>query len=112
MIGKCIYCAREGEMSGEHYLPRCLGSFRGYELLNDRICEDCNNSFSPLDEPFCHSGPEAITKDMLGIEGRRGYKKISLSTDPDWISCVGLFKLLGFCFCRMNLIQGYGAEFI
>jgi hypothetical protein len=64
-------------MSGEHYLPRCLGSFRGYELLNDRVCEDCNHSFSPLDEQFCRSGPEAITRDLLGIEGRRGHKKVS-----------------------------------
>lgn len=64
-------------MSGEHYLPRCLGKFRGYELLNDRVCKDCNNSFSPLDEQFCRSGPEAIIRDMLGVEGRKGHKKVS-----------------------------------
>lgn len=64
-------------MSGEHYLPRCLGKFRGYELLNDRICKECNNSFSPLDEQFCRSGPEAIVRDMLGVEGRNGHKKVS-----------------------------------
>lgn len=73
----CIYCGKEGKLSGEHYLPRCLGRFRGYELLNDRVCKECNNSFSPLDEQFCRSGPEAIVRDMLGIEGRKSHKKIS-----------------------------------
>lgn len=77
MVGRCIYCNREGELSSEHYLPRCLGKFRGYEPLNDRICEGCNNSFSPLDEQFCRSGPEAIVRDMLGVEGRKGHKKVS-----------------------------------
>jgi hypothetical protein len=77
MKGRCIYCSRYVELSGEHYLPGCLGKFRGYELLNDRICKDCNNSFSPLDEQFCRSGPEAIIRDMLGVEGRKSHKKVS-----------------------------------
>lgn len=77
MLGKCIYCPEEGEMSDEHYLPRCLGRFRGYELLNDRVCNGCNNRLSSLDEQFCRSGPEAIIRDMLGIEGRKSHKKIS-----------------------------------
>ena len=76
-VSKCIYCGHEGRLSGEHYLPRCLGTFIGYELLNDRVCKDCNNSFSPLDEQFCRSGPEAIIRDMLGIEGRKTHKRVS-----------------------------------
>jgi hypothetical protein len=77
MFGKCIYCPREGEMSDEHYLPRCLGRFRGYELLSDRVCERCNNRLSPLDEQFCRSGPEAIIRDMLGVEGRKSHRRVS-----------------------------------
>jgi hypothetical protein len=71
MFGKCIYCPAEGEMSDEHYLPRCLGRFRGYELLSDRVCERCNNRLSPLDEQFCRSGTEAIVRDLLGVKGGR-----------------------------------------
>jgi hypothetical protein len=77
MNGRCIYCGHEGKMSREDYLPRCLGKFRGYELLSDRICKACNNGFSEIDEQFCRSGPEAIIRDMLGIEGRKTHKKIS-----------------------------------
>lgn len=64
-------------MSDEHYLPRCLGRFWGYELLSDRVCERCNNRLSPLDEQFCRSGPEAIIRDLLGVEGRKSHRKVS-----------------------------------
>jgi hypothetical protein len=74
---KCIYCGHEGKMSREHYLPRCLGRFQGHEPLGDRMCKKCNESFSELDEQFCRSGPEAIVRDMLGVEGRKTHRKIS-----------------------------------
>lgn len=69
MSGKCIYCGWEGKLSGEHYLPKCLGTFRGYEQLWDRICIDCNNKFSVLDEQFCRSGPEAILRERFNVKG-------------------------------------------
>lgn len=64
-------------MSREHYLPRCLGRFQGHEPLNDRVCKECNESFSELDEQFCRSGPEAIIRDMLGVGGRKTHRKTS-----------------------------------
>ena len=74
---RCIYCEWEGRLSREHYLPRCLGNFRNYELLNDRVCKRCNESFSEIDEQFCRSGPEAIVRALLGVEGRKAHRKIS-----------------------------------
>ena len=73
----CIYCGQQGRLSNEHYLPRCLGKFRGFESLNDRVCKKCNESFSEIDEQFCRSGPEAIVRSLLGIEGRSSHRKIS-----------------------------------
>jgi hypothetical protein len=73
----CIYCGREGQLSGEHYLPRCLGNFRGYEQLKDRICNRCNNDFSVLDEQFCRSGPEAIIRERFNVRGYKHHKRKS-----------------------------------
>lgn len=73
----CIYCGREGQLSGEHYLPRCLGNFRGYEQLKDRICNRCNNDFSVLDEQFCCSGPEAIFRERFNVAGYKHHRRRS-----------------------------------
>jgi hypothetical protein len=73
----CIYCGQRSKLSNEHYLPRCLGKFHDFETLNDRICKQCNESFSEIDEQFCRSGPEAIVRALLGIEGRASHRKIS-----------------------------------
>lgn len=73
----CIYCGQTSKLSNEHYLPRCLGKFRAFESLNDRICKNCNESFSEIDEQFCRSGPEAIVRALLGIGGRASHRKIS-----------------------------------
>jgi hypothetical protein len=64
-------------MSGEHYLPRCLGKFRGYEQLRDRVCNICNNRFSLLDEQVCCSGPEAIFRERFNVEGYRHHRRRS-----------------------------------
>lgn len=58
-------------------MPRCLGKFRGFESLNDRICKKCNEGFSEIDEQFCNSGPEAIIRSLLGIKGRPSHRKLS-----------------------------------
>ncbi len=71
---QCIYCGVRGSFSKEHYLPRCLGKFRGFETLNDRICTDCNNSFSEIERHFCRMSPEAFFRKFLGIEGRKHHK--------------------------------------
>lgn len=76
-LGICIYCKRSEKLSNEHYLPRCLGKFRGFEGLNDRVCKNCNEGFSAIDEQFCRSGPEAIVRSLLGIGGRPAHRKIS-----------------------------------
>ncbi len=77
MTTQCIYCNREVSLSKEHFLPRCLGNFRHYETLDDRLCKDCNNSFSQLEEQFCRSSPEAFFRQMLGIKGRKSHVTIS-----------------------------------
>jgi len=71
--GQCIYCGK-GCFSDEHYLPRCLGKFRGFEMLKDRICKDCNNSFSEIERLFCRMSPEAFFRKFWGIEGRKHHR--------------------------------------
>ena len=70
--GYCIYCGKEGPYSKEHYLPECLGKFRHYEVLDDRICKCCNNSFSNLDEVLCRTGMTGAIRKILEVSGRRG----------------------------------------
>lgn len=77
MSFRCIYCGREGKPSREHYLPRCLGNFRGYEQLKDRVCETCNNGFSVLDGQFCRSGPEALLRERFNVEGYKHHRRQS-----------------------------------
>jgi hypothetical protein len=67
------------ELSQEHPLPRCLGSFKNYSALNDRICISCNNKCRLLDEQLCRSGGEAFFRRYLSIEGRKGQAKINPS---------------------------------
>ncbi len=76
MTPGCIYCGSR-DFSREHGLPRCLGNFKGYSPLGDRVCRACNNNFKLLDEQLCRSGGEAFFREYLGIGGRRGQKKIS-----------------------------------
>jgi hypothetical protein len=35
-VGNCIY-RNSDELSDEHYLPQCLGQFKDFESLMDRI---------------------------------------------------------------------------
>jgi hypothetical protein len=69
---KCIYCPRT-DFTLEHHLPRCLGNFKGSVQLGDTICSKCNGIFGKLDEQLCRSGPEAIFRRYLGIQGRKGH---------------------------------------
>ncbi len=77
VVGKCIYCSQTTVLSREHYLPRCLGNFRNYETLDDRVCGRCNNGFKLSEEQFCRSGPEALFREKLAIKGRSSHKKVS-----------------------------------
>jgi hypothetical protein len=64
-------------MSREHIIPACLGFFRNSEPLNDKICGNCNNKFSLLDEQFCRCGPEAFLRAFLSLKGRKYHTKYS-----------------------------------
>lgn len=69
-IGTCIYCHQVVALSGEHYLPRCVGRFRGFSMLRDRICKECNRGFGQFEEQFCRSGPEAFYRHLSPLKGR------------------------------------------
>jgi hypothetical protein len=70
----CIYC-ESTDFSKEHHLPRCLGNFRGYVTLNDRVCVGCNGKCKTLDEQLCRSGGESFFREYLGITGRKNQEK-------------------------------------
>ena len=68
----CVYCPNAAD-SPEHWLPRSLGTFGPLQLLNDRLCDDCNQSLGrEVDQEFTRVGPEAILRAGLGIQGRHG----------------------------------------
>ena len=68
----CIYCGAEAT-AREHWLPRSLGTFGELQVLHDTICPECNGALGrEVDEAFIRTGPEAILRLGLGIEGRRG----------------------------------------
>ena len=85
---KCIYCGAQSNPSKEHYLPRSLGAFKGYEPLLGKICVGCNSDFKILEDQFIHSSPEAFFREMLGIKGRKHHSKKAIfyersaGTDP------------------------------
>jgi len=86
-MASCIYtgpsglCAGTAPLSGEHYLPRGLGKFRGYEELIGKVCRDCNERFSKLDEILLSHGPEALLRLAHGIQGRKKHRRRDLSHD-------------------------------
>src|SRR4051812_8932675 len=69
---ECIYCPNQAD-SPEHWLPRSLGTFGPLQVLNDKICGDCNQALGrEIDTEFTRVGPEAILRAGLGVEGRHG----------------------------------------
>ncbi|MFQ5914892.1 MAG: hypothetical protein ACE5JS_17125 [Nitrospinota bacterium] len=72
-MATCIYPGPHGAMSPEHYLPAALGTFEGYEPLQDRVCRACNHYIGNQTETqFLRAGPIAFFRWVLGIEGRGG----------------------------------------
>ena len=78
----CIYCPRT-DFSQEHYLPRCLGKFRGFEGLNDRVCAGCNGALGSLEAKFCREGPVALFRKFYGVKGRKHHKPYDPFRGPD-----------------------------
>jgi hypothetical protein len=71
-VPPCIYCGNQAD-SPEHWLARSLGTFGPLQVLQDKVCGDCNQAFGrEIDLEFTRVGPEAILRAGLGIEGRHG----------------------------------------
>src|SRR5712671_1508930 len=69
-------CTGSAALDDEHYLSRGLGNFRGYELLKNKICRDCNGRFGrELEDILLHVGPVAALREMVGLEGRKKHRK-------------------------------------
>src|ERR1035437_2318316 len=68
----CIYCHEREANAREHYLPQCLGRFRNFEPLLDRLCQKCNEDIGgSLDLEFCRRSPEAIARSLHWIKGQQ-----------------------------------------
>jgi len=53
-IRKCLFCDNESNLRNrEHIIPESLGNKT--LILRNRVCCNCNNTFSQLDEYFCHN---------------------------------------------------------
>jgi hypothetical protein len=74
---RCIYCPGDAR-SREHWIPRGLGTFRGYTPLLERLCGACNERLGrELDEELMRTGLIGAERAYLGIEGRRGRPKVT-----------------------------------
>jgi hypothetical protein len=85
----CVYttpaelCGGKAPLSqNEHYLPRALGNFQNDERLVDRICNDCQNVCSRLEDVFAHNSPEAFFREMVGRVGRKNHKGKNIFYEP------------------------------
>lgn len=77
-MGTCIYCSYEGALSEEHHLPEGLGTFRGYEMLKDRVCSKCNERIGrEIEEEFLRSGPIAFFREIVGAPRKKKEKRHS-----------------------------------
>ncbi len=91
---KCIYCGSTGPFNKEHALPMCLGEFKGFPPLINKVCKNCNEEIGKFEEQFGRSGPEALFRKYLNIEGRNTHDKVnpfqrgSAGAKPiDFIAC-------------------------
>ena len=72
---KCVYCdhTQNEEFNNEHVIPRGLGRFLldSRELvINDRVCNKCNHTFSWCEGELAYSGIEALYRKKIGVKGR------------------------------------------
>lgn len=73
MQGRCLYCGVEGEMSREHTVPEALGDFGKEQILEGRVCTECNNAIGDATEvQFCRTGPNGFFRWLLAVEGKDG----------------------------------------
>ena len=71
----CIYCGSRKADAREHYLPQCLGGFRNYEPLLDKICQICNEEIGgEIELEFARRSPEAVLRSVNWVK-RGGGKK-------------------------------------
>lgn len=69
---RCIYPGPHGGMSDEHYLPRALGRFAGFEPLRGQVCRCCNAMIGRCEEQFLRVGHVGTLRWHLGMQGRDG----------------------------------------
>lgn len=74
MARQCIYPGPNSEnFSPEHYLPEAIGRFSGMELLNDRVCEDCNKELGRrVETQFGRAGSTVFFRWLIGVQGKNG----------------------------------------
>jgi len=85
----CVYTTPSGLCDGssplsknEHYLPRALGNFRGYEPLVNRICDSCQQRFSQVEVVFARNSAEAFFREMVGRVGRKNNRGKNIFYEP------------------------------
>jgi hypothetical protein len=76
-VGACIYCGA-GADAKEHWIPRGLGTFKGYLPLLDRVCDGCNRRLGrAVDKEFLRTGEIGFQRAVYGVLGRSGRGTIS-----------------------------------
>ncbi|OVE80594.1 hypothetical protein BVY03_05885 [bacterium K02(2017)] len=80
MLFKCVYCCQSQNQpfNDEHVVPRAFGKFlyEGHELIiNDRICNKCNQDLSWCEGELAYGGMEAMLRRKIGIKGRNTGRK-------------------------------------
>lgn len=74
---QCLYCSSPAN-SIEHVLPAAFGEFAAAPVLENRVCDICNNRrLGVLDEQLARCGPEGFFRRWYGIEGRPHHDKVN-----------------------------------
>jgi len=74
----CVYCKRNlalSDFNKEHVIPEGFGEFIGLDPLIQKVCKECNSSFSPLEGQMLNYGPEGFFRKVFGIKGKRSHSK-------------------------------------
>lgn len=69
MIGKCIFCLQEKDLTSEHVIPEFLGG----KLKIQAVCKDCNSRMgSDFEDKFAQSFLTEAFRERHNIRGKSG----------------------------------------
>lgn len=115
---QCIYCrktAASADFDNEHVVSRAICGTGANWTLVDRVCGECNNTFSGYEVHMYQQSLESLARTFMGPTGRgkpvNGYVEpmklnhLYVIEDPDPLLYEGGFSLPGQFYLRPQIIR-------